>query len=109
MSAPAESRLRPHRRRPPKCPAFYSLGEYDLAGFIVGNRRTKKYSHWQERKAGDTLLAIPFAGLHTHGYSLARNSPSKSPLKFETDTYVSRVGNKIGANSSSRILLRAAW
>ena len=77
-------------------PGFYPPGEYDLAGFIVGAVERKKLLNGKHVQPGDVLLALPSAGLHTNGYSLARK------LVFETaglkpDTYVADVGNKIGA------------
>ncbi len=53
-------------------PGFYGPGEYDLAGFIVGAVEKKQLLPGKNVKPGDTLLALPAAGLHTNGYSLAR-------------------------------------
>jgi phosphoribosylformylglycinamidine cyclo-ligase len=77
-------------------PGFYPAGEYDLAGFIVGVVERKKLLTGKSVKPGDALIALPSAGLHTNGYSLARK------LAFEVaglkpDVYVAEVGNKIGA------------
>jgi phosphoribosylformylglycinamidine cyclo-ligase len=77
-------------------PGFYPPGEYDLAGFIVGVVERKKLLTGKNVKPGDALIALPSAGLHTNGYSLARK------LVFEVanlkpDTYVAEVSNKIGA------------
>jgi len=77
-------------------PGYYAPGEYDLAGFIVGVVEKKKLLTGAAVRAGDVLLALPSAGLHTNGYSLARK------LVFEVaglqpETYVAEVGNKIGA------------
>ena len=77
-------------------PGFYPQGEYDLAGFIVGAVERKNILTGKNIKPGDALIALPSAGLHTNGYSLARK------LVFEVanlkpDTYVPEVGNKIGA------------
>src|SRR5882724_1718379 len=77
-------------------PGFYSLGEYDLAGFIVGIVERKNILTGKNVKPGDTLLALPSAGLHTNGYSLARKLAFEV-AKLKPDTYVAEVGNKIGA------------
>ena len=53
-------------------PGFYSEGEYDLAGFIVGAAERPELLTGRETRAGDVLLALPSTGLHTNGYSLAR-------------------------------------
>ncbi len=53
-------------------PGFYSAGEYDVAGFIVGVVDREKVIDGKQIVPGDLLLALPSAGLHTNGYSLAR-------------------------------------
>jgi len=53
-------------------PGLYSLGEYDLAGFIVGAVERKRMLSGASILAGDVLLGLPSTGLHTNGYSLAR-------------------------------------
>jgi phosphoribosylformylglycinamidine cyclo-ligase len=53
-------------------PGFYADGEYDVAGFIVGVVDREKVIDGKHITAGDVVLAIPSAGLHTNGYSLAR-------------------------------------
>src|SRR5689334_19550160 len=53
-------------------PGFYADGEYDIAGFIVGVVDREKIIDGKTIEPGDVLLALPSAGLHTNGYSLAR-------------------------------------
>ena len=53
-------------------PGFYNDGEYDIAGFIVGVVAREKIIDGKTIAPGDVLLALPSAGLHTNGYSLAR-------------------------------------
>src|SRR5246500_3272583 len=77
-------------------PGFYAPGDYDLAGFIVGAVERKNLLTGKNVKPGDTLLALPSAGLHTNGYSLARKLAFEV-AKLKPDTYVAEVGNKIGA------------
>jgi phosphoribosylformylglycinamidine cyclo-ligase len=77
-------------------PGFYPPGEYDLAGFIVGAVERKKLLTGKNVKPGDALFALPSAGLHTNGYSLARKLVF-DVAKLKPDTYVAEVGNKIGA------------
>ena len=77
-------------------PETYAPNEYDLAGFIVGVVERSRTPKTAAVRTGDLLLALPSLGLHTNGYSLARN------LVFEVagltpDAYVAEVGNKIGA------------
>jgi phosphoribosylformylglycinamidine cyclo-ligase len=77
-------------------PGFYPPGEYDLAGFIVGAVDRKKMLTGKNVKPGDALIALPSAGLHTNGYSLARKLVFET-AKLKPDNYVAEVGNKIGA------------
>src|SRR5262245_12281383 len=53
-------------------PGFYGAGEYDVAGFIVGIVDRKDAITGAAIRPGDLLVALPSAGLHTNGYSLAR-------------------------------------
>ena len=53
-------------------PGFYGEGEYDIAGFIVGVVDREKIIDGKTIAVGDVVLALPSAGLHTNGYSLAR-------------------------------------
>ena len=53
-------------------PDFYAAGEYDLAGFIVGVVERSRLIDGSRIRAGDRLLGLAAAGLHTNGYSLAR-------------------------------------
>jgi phosphoribosylformylglycinamidine cyclo-ligase len=76
-------------------PGFYADGEYDIAGFIVGVVEKSKVIDGRAVLPGDVLVALPSAGLHTNGYSLARQ------VFFETagwtpDTFVSELGMTIG-------------
>ncbi|MFZ0820556.1 MAG: phosphoribosylformylglycinamidine cyclo-ligase [Candidatus Acidiferrales bacterium] len=77
-------------------PGFYAAGEYDLAGFIVGAVERGRVLGPERVKRGDVLIALPSAGLHTNGYSLARKLVfDQEGLK--PDTYVAAINNKIGA------------
>jgi phosphoribosylformylglycinamidine cyclo-ligase len=53
-------------------PGFYGEGRYDLAGFIVGIVDRPRVLDGSAVRAGDVLVGLPSAGLHTNGYSLAR-------------------------------------
>ena len=77
-------------------PGFYAPGEYDLAGFIVGVVEKKKILTGRAVRPGDVLLALPSAGLHTNGYSLARKLVFEK-AGLQPESYVAEVGNKIGA------------
>jgi phosphoribosylformylglycinamidine cyclo-ligase len=53
-------------------PGFYQPGDYELVGFIVGIVERGRLLGADRVRAGDQLLGLPSAGLHTNGYSLAR-------------------------------------
>jgi len=53
-------------------PGFYQKGDYELVGFIVGLVDKKAVIDGSRVRAGDVLLGLPSAGLHTNGFSLAR-------------------------------------
>ncbi|HET7276254.1 MAG TPA: phosphoribosylformylglycinamidine cyclo-ligase [Longimicrobiaceae bacterium] len=53
-------------------PDFYTPGEYDLAGTIVGAVAEDRILDGSKIKAGDVVIGIASSGLHTNGYSLAR-------------------------------------
>ena len=55
-------------------PGFYSPGEYDLAGFIVGVVSKEKIINGQGIEPGDKILGLGSSGLHTNGFSLARKT-----------------------------------
>jgi phosphoribosylformylglycinamidine cyclo-ligase len=53
-------------------PGMYNRGEYDLAGCIVGVVDRKKMIDGSRIREGDVILGLASNGLHTNGYSLAR-------------------------------------
>lgn len=54
-------------------PQFYQKGEYDLVGCIVGAVDKKKIIDGSGIRPGDQIIGLKSDGLHTNGYSLARN------------------------------------
>jgi phosphoribosylformylglycinamidine cyclo-ligase len=59
-------------------PGMYALGDYDLAGFIVGI--VEPGVRRENIKAGDVLVGLASNGLHTNGFSLARKAFEGLPL-----------------------------
>jgi phosphoribosylformylglycinamidine cyclo-ligase len=53
-------------------PGFYSRGDYDVAGTIVGVVEESSVLDGSSILAGDVIVGLPSSGLHTNGYSLAR-------------------------------------
>jgi phosphoribosylformylglycinamidine cyclo-ligase len=77
-------------------PGFYALGEYDLAGFIVGVVEKSDIVDGRTIRPGDVIVALPSAGLHTNGYSLARRVLFET-AGFSVDTMVNELGTSVGA------------
>ena len=72
-------------------PGFYADGEYDIAGFIVGAVDRARIVDGSRIAPGDALVALPSAGLHTNGYSLARRVLFDG-CGFAPDTWVPDLG-----------------
>jgi phosphoribosylformylglycinamidine cyclo-ligase len=53
-------------------PGLYHGGDYDLAGFCVGVVERAKIRPYGNLAAGDVVIGLPSAGLHSNGHSLAR-------------------------------------
>lgn len=53
-------------------PGFYAPGEYDIAGTIIGVVEEELVIDGSRVREGDRLVALESWGLHTNGYSLAR-------------------------------------
>jgi len=74
-------------------PGFYSEGDYDIAGTIVGVVDERRILGGRRVKKGDVLLALPSTGLHTNGYSLARTVLLE---RFHLDQYFEELGGILG-------------
>ena len=53
-------------------PGLYQGRDYDLAGFCVGVVERDAIRPRRELAAGDVVIGLPSAGLHSNGHSLAR-------------------------------------
>lgn len=53
-------------------PDVYAKGAYDLAGFLVGHATESSLFRKDQIAAGDAVIGLASAGLHTNGYSLVR-------------------------------------
>jgi phosphoribosylformylglycinamidine cyclo-ligase len=76
-------------------PGFYAAGEYDLAGFIVGIVEKSNVIDGRRIGVGDALVAVPSAGLHTNGYSLAR-TVLFDRAGFTVETVLDELGAPLG-------------
>jgi phosphoribosylformylglycinamidine cyclo-ligase len=64
-------------------PGMYALGDYDLAGFIVG--LVEPGLKRDQINAGDVLIGLRSSGLHTNGFSLVRKVFEEVPLNEAFD------------------------
>jgi phosphoribosylformylglycinamidine cyclo-ligase len=79
-------------------PGFYSVGEYDLAGFSVGIVDKKKAITGADIKAGDVLVGLRSSGIHSNGFSLVRK------LFGEDKTALSVFEPKLGKTLLEEVL-----
>jgi phosphoribosylformylglycinamidine cyclo-ligase len=76
-------------------PGFYPDEEYDLAGCIVGWVRRGRIIDGSGIRAGDVVLGLPSAGLHTNGYSLARKALLEEG-GLQLDQFIPELGRTLG-------------
>ncbi len=76
-------------------PGFYSIDEYDLAGFAVGVVDRKDMITGSSVKKGDVLVGIASSGIHSNGYSLVRRVFRMKKEALE-QTYESLGGKSLG-------------
>ncbi|MDD5823505.1 MAG: phosphoribosylformylglycinamidine cyclo-ligase [Firmicutes bacterium] len=68
-------------------PGFYSVDEYDLAGYTTGVVDKDAIIDNSTMAAGDVVIAIPSSGVHSNGFSLVRkvfdieNADLKTPIE----------------------------
>jgi phosphoribosylformylglycinamidine cyclo-ligase len=73
-------------------PGMYAKGDYDLAGFAVGAVERDRLITGRTVAAGDVVLGLASAGVHSNGFSLVRQIvaasglPLSAPAPFATDT-----------------------
>ena len=77
-------------------PGFYQRGEYDVSGTIVGVVEKSKMLDGKGIRPGDALIGLASSGLHTNGYSLARQIFFEK-LKLKPSSRVRELRNTIGA------------
>lgn len=90
-------------------PGMYALGDYDLAGFIVG--LVDPGMHREPVGAGDVLIGLKSSGLHTNGYSLARKVFEGVPLNESYFEPGRTLGEELMARHRSYLndLQRIKW
>jgi phosphoribosylformylglycinamidine cyclo-ligase len=53
-------------------PGFYTVGEYDIAGFAVGAVEEEEIVNGSNIEEGNSIIAISSSGPHSNGFSLIR-------------------------------------
>ena len=74
---------------------LFHLGQYDLAGTIVGVVSESGALHGDRVAAGDVLLGYAASGLHTNGYTLARRIVFDD-LGLDVGSHVDALGTTVG-------------
>ena len=77
-------------------PDTYAKGDFDMAGFAVGIVERKKIVTTNSIRVGDIILGLASSGLHSNGYTLARNICFKQKNLKVTDTLDELDGAAIG-------------
>jgi phosphoribosylformylglycinamidine cyclo-ligase len=75
-------------------PGFYSEGEYDLVGTIVGVVERSQVITGERIAPGDCLIGLGSLGLHTNGFSLARRIVFDR-CGYKADQYIPEFGKTI--------------
>ncbi|MSR65492.1 MAG: phosphoribosylformylglycinamidine cyclo-ligase [Verrucomicrobiae bacterium] len=76
-------------------PGMYREGDYDLVGCIVGVVEKKKAIDGSRVRVGDKLIGLPSSGLHTNGYSLAREILF-TKLRLRLEERIASLGCTLG-------------
>jgi phosphoribosylformylglycinamidine cyclo-ligase len=76
-------------------PSFYSDGEYDVAGFVVGVVDKEKVIDGTSISVGDSIIGIGSSGIHSNGLSLARKVVFET-LGMKPDEFISSLGCTVG-------------
>jgi phosphoribosylformylglycinamidine cyclo-ligase len=76
-------------------PGMYAIGDYDLAGFIVGVVERKKLVTGRAIQPGDAVIGLATNGLQTNGYSLARKILFEK-CRYKISTYLPELKGTVG-------------
>ncbi len=76
-------------------PGMYAVGDYDLAGFIVGAVDKKKLITGKTIKPGDVVIGLSTNGLQTNGFSLARKILFEK-CNYKVSTRLPELGSTVG-------------
>ncbi|HEY3342116.1 MAG TPA: phosphoribosylformylglycinamidine cyclo-ligase [Anaerolineae bacterium] len=76
-------------------PGVYEPGELDLAGTIIGVVERKAIIDGSRVQPGDIVLGLPSTGLHTNGFSLARQVLSELDWDVPLDNTPGTIGDAL--------------
>jgi phosphoribosylformylglycinamidine cyclo-ligase len=76
-------------------PGLYQAKDFDLAGTVVGVVERRAVIDGSRIQPGDVILGLPSTGLHTNGYSLARDLFFRQ-LGFTPWTELPELGGTVG-------------
>ena len=76
-------------------PGMYAPGDYDLVSTIVGVVDRDKMIDGSKIRPGDVIVGLASTGLHTNGYSLARQILF-AQMRVRLDDYTSALGCRFG-------------
>jgi len=63
-------------------PGLYALGDYDIAGFVVGVVERDEIIDGSSIQVGDVALGLPSSGVHSNGFSLIRHVVNEQELNW---------------------------
>lgn len=93
-------------------PGVYRDGEYDLAGFSVGDLNPRDMFHEANFSEGDVLIGLASSGFHSNGYSLIRKMVQDDEVELieelltPTQIYV-QIMNKLKKDFGGALLAAA--
>jgi phosphoribosylformylglycinamidine cyclo-ligase len=76
-------------------PGFYQAGEYDVSGTIVGVVEKDRMLDGKGIRPGDVVVGLASSGLHTNGYSLAREILFKR-MKLKPTSRLPELSGAVG-------------
>src|SRR3954470_13987659 len=76
-------------------PGFYQPGEYDVSGTIVGVVEKNRMLNGKTIRPGDVVIGLGSSGLHTNGYSLARQILFEK-LRFKISSRLPELSGSVG-------------
>lgn len=66
-------------------PGMYQQGDYDLAGFVVGQVSKKEYIDGKDISNSMKVFALPSSGFHSNGFSLIREIIKNEPQDLKKE------------------------